>query len=94
MDIASLVGFLLGIGIIVAAIATGGDVMLFVNVPSLLIVIGGTLGVSLMRITLSDFFRSFGILGKNFFNKKADPATLIEEAVRLADVARKNGLLA
>ncbi len=94
MDIASLVGFLLGIGIIVAAIATGGDVMLFVNTPSLLIVIGGTFGVTLMRVPLSDFLRSFGILGKTFFNKLPDPNALIEEAVRLADVARKNGLLA
>ncbi|WP_305907719.1 MotA/TolQ/ExbB proton channel family protein [Methylomarinum sp. Ch1-1] len=94
MDIASLVGFLLGIGIIVAAIATGGDIMLFVNVPSLLIVLGGTFGVSLMRIPLSDFLRSFAILGKTFMNKSEDPASLIEDAVRLADVARKNGLLA
>jgi len=94
VDIASLVGFLLGVGIIVAAIATGGDVMLFVNVPSLLIVIGGTFGVTLMRIPLADFLRSFGVLGKAFLNKKEDPNELIEEAVRLADVARKNGLLA
>ncbi len=94
MDIASLVGFLLGIGIIAAAIATGGDLMLFVNVPSLLIVLGGTFGVSLMRVSLSDFLRSFAILGKAFMNKKSNPTELIEEAVRLADVARKNGLLA
>ena len=94
MDIASLVGFLLGVGIIVAAIATGGDIMLFVNVPSLLIVIGGTFGVSLMRIPLSDFLRSFAVLGKAFLNKKENPNTLIEEGVRLADIARKNGLLA
>lgn len=94
MDIASLVGFLLGVGIIIGAIATGGDVMLFVNVPSLLIVVGGTFGVTLMRIPLSDFIRSFGVLGKAFLNKKEDPAELIEDAVRLADVARKNGLLA
>jgi len=94
VDIASLIGFLLGIGIIAAAIATGGDVMLFVNLPSILIVIGGTFGVSLMRIPISDFLRSFGVLGKAFLNKREDPAVLIEEAVRLSDVARKNGLLA
>lgn len=94
MDIASLVGFLLGVGIIIGAIASGGDVMLFVNVPSLLIVVGGTFGVTLMRIPLTDFLRSFGVLGKAFLNKKEDPTVLIEDAVRLADVARKNGLLA
>lgn len=94
MDIASLVGFLLGVGIVVGAIATGGDVMLFVNVPSLLIVFGGTFGVTLMRVPLTDFLRSFGVLGKAFFNKKEDTDALIEDAVRLSDVARKNGLLA
>jgi len=94
VDIASLVGFVIGVGIIVAAIATGGDVMLFINMPSLLIVFGGTFGVSLMRIPLADFFRSFSVLVKAFINKKQDPNELIEEGVKLADIARKNGLLA
>lgn len=94
MDIATLIGFLGGFGIIIGAIATGGDVMLFVNTPSILIVVGGTFMVTLMRISLADFLRSFGVAAKAFLNKKDDPAALIEEAVRLADVARKNGLLA
>ncbi len=94
MDIATLVGFLGGLGIIGGAIAMGGDFSLFVNVPSILIVFGGTFMVTLMKITLGDFFRSFGVALKAFFNKLDDPAKLIEEAVRLADVARKNGLLA
>ena len=94
MDIATLIGFLGGFGIIIGAIATGGDVMLFVNTPSILIVGGGTFMVTLMRISLADFFRSFGVAAKAFLNKREDPGVLIEEAVRLADVARKNGLLA
>lgn len=94
MDIASLVGFVLGIGIIFAAIATGGDIMLFVDMPSFMIVFGGTFGVSLMRISMSDFLRSFKVVGKAFFNKREDPQGLIEDAIRLSDVARKHGLLA
>jgi len=94
VDIATLIGFLGGFGIIIGAIATGGDVMLFVNTPSILIVVGGTFMVTLMRIPLADFLRSFGVALKAFLNKREDPAGLIEEAVRLADVARKNGLLA
>jgi len=94
VDIATLIGFLGGFGIIIGAIATGGDVMLFVNMPSILIVGGGTFMVTLMRIPLADFLRSFGVALKAFMNKKEDPEGLIEEAVRLADVARKNGLLA
>lgn len=94
MDIASLLGFIIGIAIIVSAILVGGDVMMFVDVPSILIVFGGTFGVSLMRIPLTDFFRSFGVVAKAFLNKRDDPNLLIEEGVRLSDIARKNGLLA
>ncbi|TNF63012.1 MAG: flagellar motor protein PomA [Rhodobacteraceae bacterium] len=94
MDIATLVGLLGGFGIIIGAIATGGDVMLFVNVPSILIVVGGTFMVTLMQVSLGDFLGSFGIGLKAFLYKVDDPQKLIEEAVALADVARKNGLLA
>jgi chemotaxis protein MotA len=94
VDIATLVGLLGGFGIIIGAIASGGDVLLFVNVPSLLIVIGGTFMVTLMQVSLGDFLGSFAIGMKAFFYKVDDPKALIEEAVQLADVARKNGLLA
>jgi chemotaxis protein MotA len=94
VDIATLLGFVLGIGIIVAAIMVGGPISMFIDVPSLLIVFGGTFGVSLMRVPLDDFFRSFGVVGRAFMNKKINPTILIEEAVALADTARKSGLLA
>ena len=82
MDLASLVGFLLGIGIIVGAIATGGDVMLFVNIPSLLIVIGGTFGVTLMLIPISGFLRSFGVLGKALYENHTHLRT--KKGIRIA----------
>lgn len=94
MDIASLAGFVVAVGIIFAAIAAGGDVMLFVDMPSVLIVFGGTFGASLMRIPISELGRSFAVVGKAFFNKRDDPQALIEDAIRLSGVARKTGLLA
>lgn len=94
MDIATLIGLLGGFGIIIGAIATGGEVMLFVNIPSILIVVGGTFMVVLMQISLSEFIGSFKIAMKAFFYQTYDSKQLIEEAVQLADVARKNGLLA
>ncbi|MCP4126892.1 MAG: flagellar motor protein PomA [Gammaproteobacteria bacterium] len=94
MDIATLIGLLGGFGIIIGAIATGGDVMLFVNVPSILIVVGGTFMVTLMQVSLKDFLGSFSMAMKAFFYKTYDAGQLIEEAAQLADVARKNGLLA
>jgi len=94
VDIATLVGLLGGFGIIIGAIATGGDVMMFLNIPSVLIVVGGTFMVTLMQVSLGDFLGSFAIGLKAFFYKVDDPKKLIEEGVVLADIARKNGLLA
>jgi chemotaxis protein MotA len=94
MDIATLVGLIGAFGIIVGAIASGGDVMLFVNVPSLLIVIGGTFMATLAQVTLKDFLGSFSLGLRSFLYKIDDPLELISKAVELADIARKNGLLA
>ena len=94
MDIASLVGILLAFGIIGSAIMMGGPFILFVNVPSILVVVGGTLGATLMRVTLADFLGSFKVGMKGFMYKMDNPAALIEEAVEMANIARKEGLLA
>ncbi len=94
MDIASLVGVLLAFGIIGASIGMGGPFIIFVNVPSVLVVVGGTFGATLMRVTLADFLGSFKIGMKAFFYKLDNPQQLIEEAVEMANIARKEGLLA
>lgn len=94
MDFATLIGLIGGLGIIVGAIAIGGDLVLFLNPASMLIVFGGTFMVTLMQIPLSDVIRSFSVAMKAFVHRSEDPRKLIEEAVSLADVARKNGLLA
>ncbi len=94
MDIASLVGVLAAFGIIGAAIGLGGPFGIFINVPGLLVVVGGTFAVTLMRITLADFLGSFKVGLKGFFYKLDAPANLIEESVELANVARKEGILA
>ena len=94
MDIATIVGFILAYVIIGGAIALGGPFILFVNVPSLLVVIGGTFAVTLMRVTLGNFLGSFKIGLKGFFYKLDAPQNLIDESVELANIARKEGILA
>lgn len=94
MDIATIVGFILAYVIIGGAITLGGPFIIFVNVPSMLVVIGGTFAVTLMRVTLGNFLGSFKIGLKGFFYKLDAPQTLIDESVDLANVARKEGILA
>lgn len=67
MDIATIVGFILAYVILAAAITLGGPFVLFVNAPSLLIVVGRTFAVTLMRVTIGNFLGSFKIGLKGFF---------------------------
>ncbi len=93
MDIATLVGLLGGFGIVVAAMVMGGDVGIFINPPSLLIVIGGSIFVVLMKYTLGQFLAAGKVAAKAFMFKSVNPEDIIAETVDLADAARKGGLL-
>lgn len=94
MDLATLLGLLIAFGFIFGAIASGGAVILFINTPSLLIVVGGSVAVVLMQFTLSQFFGAFKVAMKAFFHKSVNAQELIEQAVILANIARKEGMMA
>lgn len=93
MDIATLVGILGALGLVVAAMVMGGDIMIFVNPPSLLIVVGGTLFTVLIKFTLSQYLGIGKVAGKAFMFKSIAPEDIIAETVEMADAARKGGLL-
>ena len=94
MDLATLVGMLGGIGFIVMAMILGGDLSMFVDVPSVLIVFCGSLFVVMSQFTLGQFFGAGKIAGKAFMFKIDTPEDLIEKVVEMADAARKGGFLA
>lgn len=94
MDIATLIGIIGAIGFVVAAIVLSGDIGLFINVQSILIVVGGSLFVALANFSLSQFFATGKVMAKAFFFKIEHPQELIDTAVEMADSARKGGFLA
>lgn len=94
MDIATLIGLVGALGVIVTSIFLGGSVGTFVNIPSIVVVVGGTFMVTLMQISLAQFLGSFKVTLRAFMHKSIAPEDLIEEAITLADVARKEGILA
>ncbi len=67
---------------------------MFVNIPSALVVIGGTLGATLMRNPLATVLGTFGVVMKGFMSKVPEPIPLITQIVGLCKQARKNGMLA
>ena len=67
MDLATLIGMLGAVGFIIMSMILGGDIMMFVNVPSILIVFGGSLFVVMSAYTMGQFFgagrnRAFGLI--------------------------------
>ncbi|MDP5211936.1 flagellar motor protein PomA [Pseudoalteromonas tunicata] len=94
MDLATLIGMLGAIGFIVMAMILGGDLGMFVDIPSVLIVFCGSLFVVLSNFTMGQFFGIGKVAAKAFMFKIESPDELIEKAVELADSARKGGFLA
>jgi chemotaxis protein MotA len=94
MDLATLIGLVGALGVIGAAIVVGGEPGSFVDVPSILIVVGGTFMAVLIKFPLAQFLGAFKAAGRAFRYRSDDPRKLIEQTVELAQVARKEGLLA
>lgn len=94
MDIATIVGIITSFALVVSAILMGSSLTLFFDVPSLLIVFGGTLGATMINYPLPDIFKVLKVVRNAFFHKKAQAADAIAEFVRLAGVARREGILA
>ena len=94
MDLATIIGIVVGTIVVIAAIMIGGTLSQFIDVPSLLIVVVGGMAATLIRFPLAGIVTSFGIGGKvAFTHKKTDPRETIEKIAELADIVRKNGPL-
>ena len=96
MDIASVIGLLLGASLLVIAImiAPGASFGAFIDYPSMMVVVGGSLAAALICFPLKSFLNTIRV-GKNvFFNKQENLGELIEQIVSLAETARRDGLLA
>ena len=94
MDITTLVGIVTAFALVIWAIAMGGSMSIFINVPSVMIVVGGTLGATMINYPLPDMLKVVKVVRNAFFHKKATANQVISEFVGLAGVARREGILA
>ncbi|MCK5164983.1 MAG: MotA/TolQ/ExbB proton channel family protein [Desulfobacula sp.] len=93
MDIASIVGVVSGMGFVLGTILLGSSLMTFVNIPSVLIVMGGTLAAVMIGYPLGDFLSIFKTSMKIFIFKIQAPEEIIANLVETSNKARKGGLL-
>ena len=93
-DYGTLIGLLAGTAIIfIGIIAGGGNLFWFLNLNSLLIVIGGTFAATMVNLPLKAVTNIFNILQNVFKEEDDDYSGIIDEIVQKATKSRKDGLL-
>lgn len=88
-----MIGLVGGAIIIGTAIVIGASPGVFLNAPSVLIVVLGSLSVVLAKFSFSQYFGALKAAGRAFSFKLPDTQELIEELIDIANVARKQGVL-
>lgn len=94
MDIATVVGIIAGFGLIFISIILGGSLETFINVPAIVIVVGGTISATLINYPLSDLIGILGPVRNAFINQDVNPQGLIKTLGEFATIARREGILA
>ena len=94
MDIATIIGILLGFVVITTAIVTGGGWQIFIHIPSLAITLGGMLCATLIHFSLPQFLGIFSVIKKTIIAKVPAQSELIQKMVNYSAVNRRDGPLA
>jgi chemotaxis protein MotA len=94
MDFTTILGFFLGIGFIVYSISLVGPLTWFISYSSIMIVVGGTICSTMISYPLKTFINAFKAAKHVFFDKKVDIKGNVKLIIDLANLARKEGLLA
>lgn len=94
MDIATVIGLVLCIGAVVGSIFTGGDIIAFIDVPSVLVVGLGVLGSTFIKWPLEIVKGVAGVIMKSVFYAPTDIKSTIEEIGKLAETARRESVFA
>ncbi len=93
MDLATIIGIVLAFGLVIGAIVTAGSILIFIDIPSILIVLGGTVGTVLINYPLKDVFAVLGVVKNAFFAKSESPTDVITQFMEYANRARREGIL-
>jgi chemotaxis protein MotA len=95
MDPASIVGIVAAFAaVFILIILEGGSIGEMFLIAPLILIFGGTFGVALAGGLLKDFTGMFGAVKNALLTKKSDSDALVESIVKLAERARREGLLA
>lgn len=94
MDLATIIGWLIASGALIGALALeGGKLHDLFNPSALLLVVGGTMGATIVSASLKQIKNLPAIMKKALYHKEVDPLQIIRIIVGFARKARKDGIL-
>ncbi len=94
MDIATLLGLAVGLTMVIGSIFLGGALSSFINIPGLMIVVGGTLAAISVAFPFEEVVQAFYAGIKIFASRKVRPREVVDIMVKVAEISRREGLLA
>ncbi|MDH3346564.1 MAG: MotA/TolQ/ExbB proton channel family protein [Desulfobulbaceae bacterium] len=93
MDLATIIGMIAAFGLMIMAILQGGSLLIFLDTPSALIVIGGSIGVAMINYPIADILSAANVVKHAFMIKEQSVNNLISQLMDFANKARKEGIL-
>jgi chemotaxis protein MotA len=94
MDLATILGLGAGASLVVTAILLGGNLFAFVDLPALLLVVGGVMATTLIMFPMRTVIGSIRVAIKAFRDDTWNLDAIIDQMVSLSRLARTNGILA
>ncbi len=94
MDIGTIIGVVLAVAAVILGIVLGGgSIGAMIDVTSILVVVCGTIGATVISFPLARMLKIHTIVLKALFTKPSNMPETIKDLVRYAEVARREGIL-
>lgn len=94
MDLGTLTGLMLGFLFIIGSIMLGGSIFAFIDMPSVMITIGGSMSALLITYPLPKIKSVFAVTKKTLNSGSLDITPWYKTLIELATIARRDGILA
>ncbi len=94
MDLGTIIGIVVSFALMLIAIISGSSLTIFIDPASMMIVIGGTFGATLVHYPFKDVMGAMAVFKKAVTHKETTPQETIAQLILFAGKARKEGILA
>jgi len=94
MDIGTIIGIIFGFAVILWAMLLGGSALIFWDMPSLAITVGGMICSTMIHFSLPQVLGVFGVVKKTFITRIPSHSEMIQKMVNYAAINRRDGSLA